>query len=144
MHRRLLSLTRDARFPLLSTILSGLLAGWLTIGQAWLLSRVVDGVFLRGQSLAQALNPLTLILVVIGGRALLTWLSEVSANAVAVRVKTDLRQRLFAHILRLGPAYARGQRTGELTAAAVEGIEALDAYFSQYLPQLVKIGRAHV
>ncbi|MCC7512887.1 MAG: thiol reductant ABC exporter subunit CydD, partial [Anaerolineae bacterium] len=91
MHRRLLSLTRDARFPLLSTILSGLLAGWLTIGQAWLLSRVVDGVFLRGQSLAQALNPLTLILVVIGGRALLTWLSEVSANAVAVRVKTDLR-----------------------------------------------------
>ncbi|GIK08873.1 MAG: hypothetical protein JETCAE02_16070 [Anaerolineaceae bacterium] len=137
MHRRLLSLTRDARFPLLSTILSGLLAGWLTIGQAWLLSRVVDGVFLRGQSLAQALNPLTLILVVIGGRALLTWLSEVSANAVAVRVKTDLRQRLFAHILRLGPAYARGQRTGELTAAAVEGIEALDAYFSQYLPQLV-------
>ena len=137
MHCRLLSLTRDARFPLLSTILSGLLAGWLTIGQAWLLSRVVDGVFLRGQSLAQALNPLTLILVVIGGRALLTWLSEVSANAVAVRVKTDLRQRLFAHILRLGPAYARGQRTGELTAAAVEGIEALDAYFSQYLPQLV-------
>lgn len=137
MHRRLLSLTRDARFPLLSTILSGLLAGWLTIGQAWLLSRVVDGVFLRRQSLAQALNPLTLILVVIGGRALLTWLSEVSANAVAVRVKTDLRQRLFAHILRLGPAYARGQRTGELTAAAVEGIEALDAYFSQYLPQLV-------
>ncbi|MBW7919954.1 MAG: thiol reductant ABC exporter subunit CydD [Anaerolineales bacterium] len=137
MHRRLLSLTRDARFPLLSTILSGLLAGWLTIGQAWLLSRVVDGVFLRGQSLAQALNPLTLILVVIGGRALLTWLSEVSANAVAVRVKTDLRQRLFAHILKLGPAYSRGQRTGELTAAAVEGIEALDAYFSQYLPQLV-------
>ena len=80
---------------------------------------------------------LRLILVAIGGRAFLTWLNEIAANAVAVRIKTDLRNRLFAHILNLGPAYSRGQRTGELTAAAVEGIEALDAYFSQYLPQLV-------
>ena len=80
---------------------------------------------------------LQLILVAIGGRAFLTWLNEIAANAVAVKIKTDLRNRLFAHILKLGPAYSRGQRTGELTAAAVEGIEALDAYFSQYLPQLV-------
>jgi ATP-binding cassette, subfamily C, bacterial CydCD len=80
---------------------------------------------------------LRLILVVIVGRAVLTWVNEVSANAVAVRIKTDLRERLFNHILRLGPAYTRGQRTGELTTAAVEGIEALDAYYSQYLPQLV-------
>ena len=77
------------------------------------------------------------MLFVIAGRALLTWLNEVWANAVAVRVKTDLRERLFAHIQKLGPAYTRAERTGELTTAAVQGIEALDAYFSQYLPQLV-------
>ncbi len=64
-------------------------------------------------------------------------MSEISANAVAVRIKTDLRERLLAHIFALGPAYTRRERTGELTTAAVEGIEALDAYYSQYLPQLV-------
>ncbi|MBM3179455.1 MAG: thiol reductant ABC exporter subunit CydD [Chloroflexi bacterium] len=137
MHRRLLALTRDTRLPLLLTVLSGLLAGLLTIWQAWLLSTVINAVFLRGQSFAQVIHPLSLFLVAIGGRAFLTWLNEISANAVAVKIKTDLRNRLFAHILKLGPAYSRGQRTGELTAAAVEGIEALDAYFSQYLPQLV-------
>jgi len=137
MHRRLLTLTRDTRFALTLTILSGFLAGLLTIWQAWLLSSSINNVFLHGQSLAQVMGLLRLILVAISGRALLTWLNEISANAVAVKIKTDLRNRLFAHILKLGPAYARGQRTGELTAAAVEGIEALDAYFSQYLPQLV-------
>ncbi len=137
MHRRLLSLARDSRLPLSLTVLSGLLAGLLTIWQAWLLSSVVNAVFLQGQSLAQVTRPLFIILVAISGRALLTWLNEIFANAVAVKIKTDLRERLFAHILKLGPAYSRGQRTGELTAAAVEGIEALDAYFSQYLPQLV-------
>ncbi|GAB4570136.1 MAG: thiol reductant ABC exporter subunit CydD [Anaerolineales bacterium] len=137
MHRRLLSLTRDTRISLTLTILSGFLAGLLTIWQAWNISTVIDGVFLKNFSLAQVTTPLLFILLAISGRALLTWLNEVAANAVAVKIKTDLRERLFAHILKLGPAYSRGQRTGELTTAAVEGIEALDAYFSQYLPQLV-------
>ncbi|MCL4271835.1 MAG: thiol reductant ABC exporter subunit CydD, partial [Anaerolineales bacterium] len=137
MHRRLLSLTRDTRISLTLTILSGFLAGLLTIWQAWNISSVIDGVFLQKLSLQQVTTPLIFILIAISGRAFLTWVNEVAANAVAVRIKTDLRERLFAQILKLGPAYARGQRTGELTTAAVEGIEALDAYFSQYLPQLV-------
>ena len=137
MHRRLLTLARDSRFSLTVTILSGFVAGLLTIWQAWLLSNTINSVFLESQTLAQVWNWLRLILFLIAGRALLTWLNEVSANAVAVRVKIDLRERLFAHIQALGPAYTRAERTGELTTAAVEGIEALDAYFSQYLPQLV-------
>jgi ATP-binding cassette subfamily C protein CydCD len=137
MHKRLLQLTTNARFNLSLTILSGFLAGLLTIWQAWLLSNTVNSVFLENQTLVQVWNWLRLILFIIAGRALLTWLNEVSANAVAVHVKTDLRQRLFAHIQALGPAYTHAERTGELTTAAVEGIEALDAYFSQYLPQLV-------
>lgn len=137
MNRRLLSLARGPRLPLLVTVLSGLLAGWLTIGQARGLSLIVDGVFLGGQTLTDVRGLLLVLLGVIGGRALLAWLTEVSANAVAVAVKDDLRARLFAKIQALGPAFVRGERTGELTAAAIEGVEALDAYFSQYLPQLV-------
>jgi ATP-binding cassette subfamily C protein CydCD len=137
MHRRLLQLTRYTRIPLILTILSGFLAGLLTIWQSWLLSSIVNNVFMQKQTLAQVVGLLQLMLIAIGGRAFLTWLNEIAANAVAVKIKTNLRNRLFAHILKLGPAYSRGQRTGELTAAAVEGIEALDAYFSQYLPQLV-------
>ncbi len=137
MHRRLLTLAHDSRLALTLTILTGLLAGFLTIWQAWLLSSTVNTVFLQSNTFAQVWPWLQLILVIIATRAALAWINEISANAVAVRVKNDLRDRLFAHILNLGPAFSRGQRTGELTTAAVEGIEALDAYFSQYLPQLV-------
>lgn len=137
INSRLLRLAREARLALLLTVLSGLTAGLLTIGQSYLISVTVDGVYLENETLHQAWGWMQLLLIVIAARGLLTWLNEVSANAVAVRVKSDLRQRLFAHILALGPAYSRGQRTGELSATAVEGIEALDAYFSQYLPQLV-------
>jgi ATP-binding cassette subfamily C protein CydD len=54
-----------------------------------------------------------------------------------VRVKSELRERLFAHVLRLGPSYTVGERTGELTTTAAEGVEKLDAYVGRYLPQVV-------
>ncbi len=137
MHRKLLALARDSRLALTLTILSGLFIGLLAIGQAYLVSATVNDVFLEKQTLFQVTHWLQLLFIVIAARGSLTWLNEVAANAVAVRVKSNLRERLFAHILALGPAFSRSERTGELTTAAVEGVEALDAYFSQYLPQLV-------
>ena len=137
MTRRLLALVRDSRHALAVTILSGFLAGLLTIGQANGLSRIVDGVFLGGWSWSDSFGLLQLIFIIILLRALLAGISEVSSNAMAVQIKGDLRRRVFQKIHDLGPGYTRNERTGELVNAAVEGIEGLDAYFSQYLPQLV-------
>jgi ATP-binding cassette subfamily C protein CydCD len=134
---RLLALTRNNLFALGITGFCGLLSGLLTIGLAAGLSRIVDGVFLGGELLSDVAGLLWFLLLIVLLRALLYWGSEVSANRLAVRVKNDLRQRLFEKILSLGPSYTRNERTGELVNAAVEGVETLDGYFSQYLPQLI-------
>jgi len=70
-------------------------------------------------------------------RAVVTWGGDAVASETAERIKGDLRERLYARIIALGPAYTRGERSGELANTAIAGIEALDAYISQYLPQLV-------
>jgi ATP-binding cassette subfamily C protein CydCD len=137
MHRRLILLTKNSRPALSVGIMSGVLAGLCSLAQAYAISTTVDGVFLKHLTIAGMWLWLRLLLGVIAVRGLLLWLQEVAANEVAVRIKQDIRTRLFAHLLRLGPAFSRGERTGELTSTAVDGVEALDAYFSQYLPQLV-------
>ncbi len=134
--RRLLRQAAGSRWALALTIVLGLLAGLITVGQAWLLSRVVSRVFLQGASLAQVLVPLLMFLGLALLRAGLVWGSEATAHTLANGIKRALRTRLAAHLLALGPAYRHGERSGELANTAVEAIEALDAYYRQYLPQV--------
>lgn len=114
----------------------GLLIAGATISQMVFLSRIVDRVFLGGKDLAEVTTPLFMLLVAAVLRAALLWVREVTAQRGAVRVKSELREQLLAHILRLGPAYASGERSGELVTTATEGVERLEPYFSRYLPQM--------
>jgi len=126
-----------AQAALILTISLSVLTSGVIVAQAFFLSRIVNRVFLQGQTLAQV-QGLLLLLAVLGlARAAGVWLNQVAAQRVASAVKNDFRQRLTAHLLALGPAYTHGERSGELVSTIGAGVEALDAYFSQYLPQLV-------
>ncbi len=137
LNPRLLGLAIKSRLALGLTIALGFLAGIFTIAQARVLSRVVERVFLQSQSLQQVASLLLILLGLLLCRAVLSWGGELAANRVAQRVKDRLRGRLVQHFLELGPAFAGGEKTGELTSALVERVDALEAYFSQYLPGLV-------
>lgn len=134
---RLLAQLQNVRGFFALTLLCGFVIAVLTIAQARVLSHVIAQVFLHHATLDALWNLMFGLLAIIVARALLSWVSEVSAFQIAARIKSALRARVFNRLLALGPAYVRGQRTGELTHTLTEGIEALDAYFSQYLPQLV-------
>lgn len=132
----LMKQAKSSRLAIVLTIALGFLAGMFTVIQARTLSQVINGVFLDDSTLQKSAPLLGLLLIIFLGRAITLWAGEISAKRVALRVKTSLRKKLYAHIQNLGPLYSRAERTGELVNTATEGIEALDAYFSEYLPQL--------
>lgn len=136
LDRRLWRQATAARVDLFLTVGLGLLAGVLLVGQAYFLSQVVSRTFLDQATLDDVLPLLLTLLFLAAVRAGASWGSELAANRMAGRIKIQLRQSLAAHLLALGPAYVHGERSGELTNTVVSGIEALDAYFRQYLPQL--------
>jgi ATP-binding cassette, subfamily C, bacterial CydD len=125
-----------ARPYLVATVVVGLLVAVVTVAQMVFLSEIVDRVFLNGGGREPALTLLSLLLGAGVLRAGLLWVRETTAQQGALRVKNDLRERLFAHVLQLGPAYARSERSGELTTTLTEGVERLDPYFARYLPQV--------
>jgi len=133
---RLLRYARAARGYLLFTVVLGLAVTALVLVQAGLLAHAL-ATAARGIGAAALWPTLILLLVVVAGRALAAGGGETVALRAAAKVKSQLRARLTAHTLRLGPAWLGTQRSGEIATLATKGLDALDPYFARYLPQLV-------
>lgn len=131
---RLLSASPVARWLLTLAVAAGFIAGALLVAQIVLLSSAVQRVFILDQTLGDVLPLLGVMLALLLLRAGLVWAQEVAAQGAASRVKQGLRGQLLARIYALGPAYTRSERSGELVNTAVEGVEALDPYVTQFLP----------
>ncbi len=119
---------------LLPAIVLGALGTPVTILELALLSSIVSRVFVGHQRLGQVAAPLYLLLFAVVARAGLAGLEELSARRAAARLIGELRERVFAHLLRLGPAFVQRERSGELATVALEGVDQLEAYYGRYLP----------
>ncbi len=113
----------------------GELAGILMVIQAGLLARVVDAAIFRQASLPELIPFFGAALAIIFLRAAAAAAARRAAFSVASRVKTDLRRRCVARLESLGPMALSGMKAGEIAHTAVDAVEALDGYFSKYLPQ---------
>ena len=131
---RLLRTNRPARITLYSAVCAGFLAAACVVSQAYLLSDVVNRVFLLHESLADVRLPLVLLLGLAVIRALLLWGSDVLAQNSSSRIKSDLRGRLTRQLFNLGPAFTQSERSGELASTTIEGVEILDEYITVYQP----------
>ncbi|NEB04582.1 thiol reductant ABC exporter subunit CydD [Streptomyces sp. SID13726] len=133
---RLLRYARATRLFLAAVVGLGALGALLVIGQAMLIAEIVVGAFQHSLSVAELRTPLLLLVAVAVGRGLVSWLTELAAHRASAAVKSELRGRLLERATALGPGWLSGQRTGSLVALATRGVDALDDYFSRYLPQL--------
>ncbi|KUN83846.1 ABC transporter [Streptomyces bungoensis] len=133
---RLLRYARATRLFLAAVVGLGVIGAGLVIAQAMLIADIVVGAFQHGQSVAGLRTPLLLLAAVAVGRSVVSWLTELAAHRASAAVKSELRRRLLERAARLGPGWLSGQRTGSLVTLATRGVDALDDYFSRYLPQL--------
>ncbi|MFD6150457.1 thiol reductant ABC exporter subunit CydD [Streptomyces sp. NPDC060243] len=133
---RLLRYARATRFFLGAVVGLGVLGALLVVAQAMLIAEVVVGAFQHGEGADELLHPLLLLVAVACGRGLVSWLTETTAHRASAAVKSELRQRVLEKAAALGPGWLEGRRTGSLVNLATRGVDALDDYFSRYLPQL--------
>ena len=130
---RLLRYARRSAVHIAVLAVLGAITAGLVIAQAELLATAV------ADRTVTVLAPLA---AVIAARALASWASGAAAHRASAAATSELRHRLLARVIGLGPA--RGQTpgtgrhsTGKLAELATTGIDALDGYFTGYLPNLV-------
>ena len=104
---------------------------------AWLLTRAVVGA-IAGMPVGELAATLVALGVVVAGRSALLWTRELIAARAAARVQTQLRIALLEAVGSLGPGWLAGRNSAALAITAGRGLDALEAYFGRYLPQLVQ------
>lgn len=130
---RLLRRVPAARRDLAVLAVLGGLTALLVVAQATalatLLATAIDGRLHR--------PALAGLLAAVAARALVSWAQGTVAARAAATVKAALRADLLRAVGRHGPTWVAGRRAGQLATLAGRGLDALDPYFTGYLPQLV-------
>lgn len=95
--------------------------------------RVSEGVLDSAALPRLAAGALAALLV----RAAAGWAMEVVAARGAIRVKTQLRAAALDSVDALSPEWCAGRTAAEPATVLGRGLDALDGYFSGYVPQLI-------
>lgn len=135
IEKRLIALVPESR----RYIAANVALQWVALGANILLVGAVSGLLATlwqghvtaarlGGTAALALAALTVRFVCAVGAARMSYLSSKT-------VKARLRTLLYEKLLRLGTAYREEVQTSAVVQVAVEGVDQLEIYFGQYLPQ---------
>ena len=134
LDRELWPFTRGVRLRIALCVAVGVLAaatGIVRLGLlGWLLARVFTGA-----PVDELVLPFALVAAIMLLRGALEYGRTMIAHHSAASVQQHLRGLLYDKVTALGPAYFSRERTGEVLLSLVEGVEQLESYFGQYLPQ---------
>jgi thiol reductant ABC exporter CydD subunit len=134
--RRLLRSSGAARRQIALTVALGVVQVGLVVAQATLLAHAIAATFVDGAGLEDVASDLVWVAALAVARGLVAAGFEASGRFGAAGVMAELRGRLVAKLLRDRPGDLAGMRRGDLASSAVQGVDALEAYFARYLPQV--------
>ena len=84
-------------------------------------------------------NMLISSMIILFVALILRWLASYSATRMSYlaskTVKRVMREQIYKKLLKLGNTYREHATTAELVQESVEGVEQLESYFGQYVPQ---------
>lgn len=135
INRRLLSLAGSVWGP----IALGTLMAYVVMG-SWILQAIV---------VARGLNDLVagdfpglvrcllIAMLVILVRGVLMVVRQMLTVSLGMRTRRHLRTLLTRRVAELGPAHMSTQRAGVIRSTLIEGVDGLDPYYSDYVPQLL-------
>src|SRR5271167_2771606 len=133
--RRLWQLTRGLRGWIALAILLGLVASVLGIARFAILGVLLSHVF-NGAGFFAVAVPAAGVAITVALRGIADHHRAMISHHTATRVQGTLRGRLYDKIAALGPAWFAGERTGGVMLSIVDGVEQLQSFFGQYVPQL--------
>ncbi|MDR9406649.1 MAG: thiol reductant ABC exporter subunit CydD [Spiribacter sp.] len=114
----------------------GVIEGLAIIAQAGLIAWVVHQTIIAERAISTLSLPVALLFGVVLLRPLLQSSRASAGIAAASAVQSRVRERLLRHTEALGPTGAQAVGKGVISSQLTDQVDALEGYFSRYLPQM--------
>lgn len=103
--------------------------------RSYWIARIISDLFIASTSFGQTIIwAMPLLIISVAVECMLNYtISNISVRCGA-QIKNHLREDLLDKILSLGPAYVTQKRSGDLSNVLVSKIEALEGYYTTYMP----------
>ncbi|CZT36960.1 thiol reductant ABC exporter subunit CydD [Rhizobium sp. 9140] len=137
---QLAGLRRHGGIALATAIALPLAAGLVLVGQAFLLSRILGDAISGGRPLDDLAPDIAAFAALLLLRIALVFLGECAAARASERIKRRLRNALTARLIEKQPDWVHARPSGALAGAIVDQVEALDGFFSRFLPATIQAG----
>ncbi|MFQ5958314.1 MAG: thiol reductant ABC exporter subunit CydC [Alphaproteobacteria bacterium] len=134
--RRLWQFTEGVRLRIAGAVVVALMSAAVGIARLALLGWLLAKVF-QGAPFDALTGPFAAVAAVMLLRGVLEYWRNMVAHRTAASVQLHIRKRLYDKAVELGPAHFGLERTGDVITSVVDGVEQLETYFGQYLPQLI-------
>jgi ABC-type multidrug transport system fused ATPase/permease subunit len=135
---RLLKYVTEIKLEIAGKVGLGLLISASYIIQAMAMAKTVSTVFKRAPFEEYAWY-LVAAAAMVAVRGFLVRYNDIYSKIMAARVKTKFRLFVFDKILRLGPGYLNDKRSGRIQSLVLDGIESLEPFLVNYVPQIITI-----
>ncbi|MGD6848208.1 thiol reductant ABC exporter subunit CydD [Rossellomorea aquimaris] len=136
--KELNKLAKQQKSSMMTLYGTSLLMGGVVIGQAYLLVSIVNKMFIEGAGFQDIFPMLGALLLILVGRAALTYVNGRTGIRMASKVKSDLRKRLLNKWAK-NPLQASIQgQSGQKVSTMMDAVDGLDGYYSQYVPQRIQ------
>lgn len=132
--------SKTVRKPILLAAIAGISNGLGVIIQSAALAYILQAVMIDKLPWSALMTPLIVLAAVFILRSVCVYWHQSSGFEAGAQVRTALRQQLSDRFLALGPSAVKQRQSGELAAVTLEQVDALENYFSRYVPQQMIVG----
>ena len=133
--KRLMILCPESRKYIVFNILLQWLELLCNAGMVYVFAFSVHCFYERVWTIQNLKVPLVLIILSIAVRFLTTYYAVRMSWLASRTVKKKLREQIYSKLLRLGSRFREQASTAEIVQESVEGVDQLENYFGQYVPQ---------
>jgi len=133
--KRLMKMCPESRKYIAGNIICQWIGLLMNAVMIYIIAMGVEKLYLKSFTSQDAIFGAAILLCTVLIRFFMTKKTNEMSYMASRTVKYTMREQIYKKLLRLGSSYREHASTSELVQESVEGVEQLESYFGQYVPQ---------